>query len=129
MNVAFALEKPLVLDAVCLDEVAPISRWGRGFVVYVKRLSFNNSQNPMWPPGFAIEDDAPELEPHRGIVLYHKRSKPHERANLIIELPEAEHTISTFAFDRGHCFDPLGAEIIPNLPPTTPARRSTRPRL
>jgi hypothetical protein len=108
ISVAMASGKPVALDAVCLDEVAPISSWGRGFVVYVKRLSFNN-QNPMWHPGFEIEDEAPEDEPHRGIVLYHQKSKPHERADLIIELPETGHTISTF---RGHCFDPPGAEII-----------------
>jgi hypothetical protein len=111
ISAAIASGKPVVLDAVCLDEVAPISSWGRGFVIYVKRLSFNNSQNPMWRHGFAIEADAPENEPHRGIVLYHKKSKPHERADLIIELPQDGHTISSFAFDRGHCFDPLGAEI------------------
>jgi thymidylate kinase len=32
----------VVLEAVCLEEIAPSSQWGRGFVVYVKRLSFNN---------------------------------------------------------------------------------------
>jgi hypothetical protein len=113
ISAAFASGKPVAMDAVCLDEVAPISRWGRGLVVYVKRLSFNNHLNPMWSPGFAIEDDAPENEPHRGIVLYHQKSKPHERADLIIEMPGLGHTISSFSFERGHCFDPVGAEIIP----------------
>jgi hypothetical protein len=112
ISAAFASGKPVALDSVCLDEVAPSSSWGRGFVVYIKRLSFNNQNNPLWHPGFAIEDEAPEDEPHRGIVLYHQRSKPHERADLIIELPEEGHTISNFAFDRGGCSDPLGAEII-----------------
>jgi hypothetical protein len=112
ISAAFASGKPVALDAVCLDEVAPSSSWGRGFVVYIKRLSFNNQDNPLWHHGFAIEHEAPEDEPHRGIVLYHQRSKPHERADLIIELPEEGHTISNFAFDRGGCMDPLGAEII-----------------
>jgi hypothetical protein len=111
ISAAFASGKPVALDAVCLDEVAPISNWGRGFVIYVKRLSFNNP-NPLWHRGFDIEDDVPEDEPRSSIVLYHKRSKPHERADLIIELPEEGHTIASLAFDRGLCFDPLGAEII-----------------
>src|SRR5258707_7050127 len=55
ISAAFASGKPVALDAVCLDEVAPISSWGRGFVIYLKRLSFNN-QNPMWHHGFEIED-------------------------------------------------------------------------
>jgi hypothetical protein len=83
-----------------------------GVFVYVKRLSFNN-QDPMWHHGFDIEGEAPKREPHRSIVLYHQKSKPHERANLIIELPDIGHKILTFTFDRGHCFDPLGAEIVP----------------
>src|SRR5688500_1375530 len=29
----------VVLDAVCLEEIAPSEKWGRGFLVYVKRLS------------------------------------------------------------------------------------------
>jgi hypothetical protein len=113
ITAAVASGKPVILDAVCLDEVMPSSRWGRGFVVYVKRLSFNN-QNPMWHHGFEIEDEVPEDEPHRGIVLYHQKSKPHERADLIIELPDMGHEIWNFKFDRGHCFDPLGAEIVPH---------------
>lgn len=108
---AFASGKAVALDAVCLDEVAPSSTWGRGFVIYVKRLSFNN-QDPIWHHGFQIEGEPPEDEPHRGIILYHKKSKPHERADLIIELPDIGHKISSFAFDRAHCFDPLGAEIV-----------------
>jgi hypothetical protein len=95
ITAAVALGKPVALDAVCLDEVLPSSRWGRGFVVYVKRLSFNN-QDPMWHHGFEIEGEAPKDEPHRGIVLYHQKSKPHERADLIIELPDIGHEIYNF---------------------------------
>ena len=70
----------MALDAVCLDEIAPSSKWGRGFVVYVKRLSFNN-QHPIWHPGLHLEGEAPEREAHRSIFLYHQKSKPHERAD------------------------------------------------
>lgn len=34
IRAALASGKPVALDAVCLDEVAPSSSWGRGFVVY-----------------------------------------------------------------------------------------------
>jgi hypothetical protein len=111
---ALAMGGPTILDAVCLDEVAPSVRWGRGFVVYVKRLSFNN-QNPIWHEGFHIEDEQelPSIEPYRGILLYHRKYKPHDRADLIIELPNIGYTISNFTFDRTNCFDPAGADIIP----------------
>src|ERR1700686_3219905 len=67
--------KPVILDAVCLEEVAPRSRWGRGFVVYIKCLSFNN-QDPIWHEGFRLEDEeTPKDEPHRGVFLYHRQSK------------------------------------------------------
>jgi hypothetical protein len=39
-------------------------------------------------------------------------TKGQSRTDLTIELPEEGHTISNFAFDRGGCMDPLGAEII-----------------
>ena len=110
---ALAMGGPTILDAVCLDEVVPSVRWGRGFAVYVKRLSFNNP-TPIWHEGFHLEDKS-ELssdEPHRGILLYHRNFKPHEHADLIIELPDIGHTISNFAFDRTYCFDPAGADII-----------------
>ena len=41
---AFASGRVVVLDADCLEEVAPSTKWGRGFVVYIKRLSFNNQR-------------------------------------------------------------------------------------
>ncbi|WP_441254300.1 hypothetical protein [Bradyrhizobium sp. 613_E4_N2_2] len=112
INTALASGKPVALDAVCLDDVAPMTTWGRGLVTYVRRLSFNNQYHPLWHNGFAIEDEPPKDEPHRGIVLYHKKAKPHERADLIIELPEEGHTISNFAFNRDHLSDPPGAEVI-----------------
>jgi hypothetical protein len=104
---------PVVLDAVCLDVIAPSARWGHGFVLYVKRLSFN-STDPIWHMGFDLDDEdaTPTEEPHRGILEYHRLFKPHARANLIIELPEEGHTIYNFAFDRGRCFDPADAKVL-----------------
>jgi hypothetical protein len=101
----------VILDAVCLEEVAPSERWGRGFVVYVKRLSFS-TQVPIWHEGLSLEDEAPTREVHRSIHLYHNRAKPHETADLIIELPTVDYAMTPGKFDRNMCFDPPEGELI-----------------
>jgi len=101
----------VILDAVCLDEVAPTNKWGRGFVVYVKRLSFNNP-DPIWHEGLNLEAETPSDEVRRSIHLYHKRVKPHETADLVIELPEKCHSMTQGKFSRDLCFDPVGSEVI-----------------
>lgn len=112
ISAAIGTGTPVILDAVCLDEIAPRSRWGLGFAVYVKRLSFNNP-DPIWHYGFDLDDCENDLEePHRGILEYHRRSRPHDSADLIVELPAVGHTIRDFSFDRSHCFDPPGAEVL-----------------
>lgn len=102
---AVATGRIVILDAVCLDEVAPIDRWGRGYIVYVKRLSFNN-QDPMWHRGYELEGEAPTDEIHRSVYLYHSRVRPHETADLIVEMPEEGHKITHSKFSREYCFDP-----------------------
>jgi hypothetical protein len=76
-----------VLDAVCLREIASVERWGRGFNVYVKKLDFGGSNRPIWHDGLNLEDDPPPHEPHRSVHLYHLNIRPHETADLIIEVP------------------------------------------
>jgi hypothetical protein len=100
----------VILDAVCLEEVAPTEKWGRGYVVYVKRLF--NSWDPSWHEGFSLEDEPPIDEVHRSIHLYHTRVKPHEASDLIVELPNDQHTMTRGKFSRDRCFDPPGAKII-----------------
>jgi hypothetical protein len=56
---AIATGRVVIVDAVCLEEVAPSQRWGRGFVVYVKRLSYS-SNVPMWHPGLHLEKPPPK---------------------------------------------------------------------
>lgn len=102
--------KIVALDAVCLDEIAPSTRWGRGFVVYVKRLSFNN-WNPMWHEGLNLDDEQPDHEIRKSVVEYHRKFKPHLCADLIVELPESGHSISRGEFSREMCFDPKEAEV------------------
>jgi hypothetical protein len=108
---AVASGRVVVLDAICLEEVAPSTKWGRGFVVYIKRLSYNNS-DPIWHDGFHLEDEAPAEEVNRSVHLYHNRVKPHETADLIVELPNEGHSMTKGGFDRNMCFDPPGAEVI-----------------
>ena len=97
---AFASGRVAVLDAVCLEEVAPSTKWGRGFVVYI------------WHEGFHLEEEAPIKEVNRSIHMYHNRVRSHETADLIIELPETGHLMPEGRFDRSMCFDPLGVEVI-----------------
>lgn len=99
----------VALDAVCLDEVAPMSQWGRGFVIYIKRLSFNN-WDPIWHEGLHLEEDLPSHEIRRSLILYHQKALPHLSADLIVELPDSGHSMSPGKFSRDWCFDPPGAE-------------------
>lgn len=101
----------VILDAVCLEEVAPSKKWGRGFVVYVKRLSFNNA-DPVWHEGLNLEDDPPVGEVHRSIRLYHNEIRPHEAPDLIVELPEDGHSMTSGKFSRDRCFDPQDSEVV-----------------
>jgi hypothetical protein len=96
-----------ILDAVCLEDVAPVGTWGRGLVVYVKQLSFNNAEHPIWHGGFQLEGDSPAEEPHRSVHAYHLRVRPHEKADLIVEVPEEGHSLPSGSFSREMCFDPL----------------------
>jgi hypothetical protein len=111
IEAAFATGRVVILEAVCLDEIAPRQKWGRGFVVYVKRLSFNN-WDPVWSEGYNLIDEAPTKEIHRSIHDYHNRMRPHETADLIIEMPELLHSITPGAYSRDRCFDPPGSELI-----------------
>lgn len=102
---ALSSNRTVILDAVCLEDVAPYSKWGVGYKVYVKRLSFN-ATNPAWSEGYNLEDDPPEPEPHRSVHHYHLRCRPHETAQIIIEWPENGHELPKGPFSRERCFDP-----------------------
>jgi hypothetical protein len=108
---AIATGRVVIVDAVCLEEVAPSQRWGRGFVVYVKRLSYS-SNVPMWHPGLHLEESPPKMEVHRSIHIYHNEAKPHHTADLIVELPTVDYPMPEGKLDRSFCFDPPGAEVL-----------------
>jgi hypothetical protein len=116
---AIASGAVVILDAVCLESIAPSKRWGRGLMVYVKRLSFNTPNNPRWDEGYKLEygDDVPDREPHRSVHLYHMAALPHENADIIVELPEAGHSLPRKPFNRDHCYDPPGFTSVSSLAP------------
>jgi hypothetical protein len=103
--------KTVILDAVCLAEVAPAERWGRGLSIYVKQLSFNTS-DPVWHEGFNFEDEPPMIEPHRSVHAYHLKYAPHMNADLIVEFPEDGHLLPEVPFSRERCFDPKNSVIV-----------------
>jgi hypothetical protein len=104
-------DNTVILDAVCLEEVAPVQRWGRGLSIYVKRLSFNNV-DPIWHEGINLEEEAPMNEPHRSVHLYHLKYAPHMNADLIVEFPEDGHQLPKAPFSRERCFDPSNSVIM-----------------
>jgi hypothetical protein len=101
----------VILDAVCLDEVAPVARWGRGLRIYVKQLSFN-SADPIWHVGINLEDEAPTDEPHRSVHLYHLKALPHMTADVIVEYPGEGHRLPNMPFSRERCFDPDNSVVV-----------------
>ena len=103
--------KTVILDAVCLEEVAPAERWGRGLRIYVKQLSFN-SVDPIWHVGINLEDDPPTDEPHRSVHLYHMNCLPHMNADLIVEYPEEFHRLPDVRYSRERCFDPSNSVTV-----------------
>jgi hypothetical protein len=88
-HLASVLQKPTwtILDAVCLDELAPEATFGRGFVIYVKRVSVIGADLHLWH-GFDEEGGLPERQLLRSIHCYHMRCRPHERADVLLVHPE-----------------------------------------
>jgi hypothetical protein len=103
--------KVVILEAVCLEEVAPFQRWGSGLNVYVKVLSFN-SVDPTWHVGFKLEDPPPLNEPDRSVHSYHLKYQPHMKADLIVEFPQDGHRLTEVPFSRERCFDPCNSIIV-----------------
>jgi len=108
---AIKTDNTVILDAVCLEEVAPVQRWGRGLRIYVKRLSFNNV-DPSWHAGFNLEDETPINELDRSVHLYHLKYQPHMHADLIVEFPEDFHQLPNVRFSRERCFDPPNSIVV-----------------
>jgi hypothetical protein len=99
-RLASLLQKPTwtILEAVCLGEVAPEDAFGRGFVVYVKRVAVLGPDVHLWH-GFDEGAAMPEDPLFRSIYCYHMRFRPHERADILLVLPEELHSFG----DREPC--------------------------
>src|ERR1700730_2621273 len=123
---ALSTHSTWILEAICLDDIAPIERWGRGLVVYIKRLSFNN-RDPLWHDGFRLEEAPPKDEPHRSVQFYHMRIRPHENADLIIELPQEGHALRAESFSRDFCFDPPNSTVAERAAVENSRRSSSTP--
>jgi hypothetical protein len=91
LRASLSTSQIVVADAVCLGELAPEAEFGRGYKIYLKRLSFN-VPGGIWH-GFDPYDATPEWEIARSVYLYHAHYRPHETADVIIELPESGHTL------------------------------------
>jgi Mrp family chromosome partitioning ATPase len=80
-----------ILDAVCLGEVAPEATFGRGFVIYVKRVAVLGADLHLWH-GFDEGAALPENLLFRSIHCYHMRFRPHEKADILLVHPEELHS-------------------------------------
>jgi hypothetical protein len=92
-HLASLLRKPTwtILEAVCLDEVAPEAAFGRGFVIYVKRVAVVGPDVHPWY-GFEEGGAIPERPLFRSIHSYHTRFRPHETADILLVHPEELHS-------------------------------------
>ncbi len=90
---ALASKRWVVTDSVRLGEIAPEQQFGRGYRVYIKRLRILLGDRG-WPYGFDIDDEEhspPGENPlERSIRLYHREYRPHEAADLIVNVPDEE---------------------------------------
>jgi hypothetical protein len=82
-----------ILEAVCLGEVAPEATFGRGFVIYVKRVAVVGPDVHPWH-GFYEDAALPESPLFRSIHCYHMQFRPHENADILLVHPEELHSFS-----------------------------------
>jgi hypothetical protein len=79
----------VIFEGVCLEELLPSSQFGRGFCVYIKRVSLPAPGLPLWHDGFNLEAIEPAHDwLHEDIIRYHRECQPHECADLILAVPE-----------------------------------------
>jgi hypothetical protein len=77
----------VILEGICLDEVAPEAVLGRGVRIYVKRVSVLGPELLMWHD-FDEGGRIPQREAYRSVHEYHLDKRPHERADLVIARPD-----------------------------------------
>jgi hypothetical protein len=79
-----------IIEAVCLGEVAPEIQFGRGFMIYVKRVAVLGQDLYQWH-GFDEDGPVDDRPLFCSIHNYHAQFRPHEKADVLIVLPEEGH--------------------------------------
>jgi hypothetical protein len=94
-RLASLLQKPTwtILEAVCLGEVVPEAAFGRGFVIYVKRVAVVGPDVHPWH-GFDEGAALPKSPLFQSIHCYHVQFRPHEKAGILLVHPEELHSFS-----------------------------------
>jgi hypothetical protein len=83
-----------IIEAVCLAKLAPEEQFGRGFMIYLKRVSVLGPELYQW---HGFDEDAPVVNSSLlsfSIHDYHKQFRPHEKADVLILLPEKGHSFT-----------------------------------
>lgn len=80
-----------IIEAVCLGELAPEEQFGRGFMIYLQRLAVLGPESHVWH-GFDEHGPIDNRSLSRSIHDYHRQFRPHEKADVLILLPEELHS-------------------------------------
>ena len=83
----------VVIETVCLDEIAPEQSIGRGYRVYIKRRLVQQSgcTTLAW---VRRSHSCPDQRAGTLAASLPRSFPPHEKADLVIEVPEPGHTLS-----------------------------------
>jgi hypothetical protein len=78
----------VIFEGVCLEELLPSQEFGRGFVVYLQRVSVPVPQTPLWHDIYDLDREAPDDPLHASIIQYHREHRPHDHCDLALAIPE-----------------------------------------
>ena len=83
------LKRPAIFEGVCLEELLPRASFGRGFIVYLKRVSLVAGGSPVWQDEKELNARERAANPiDEEVRRYHRTYRPHERADLCLAVPE-----------------------------------------
>lgn len=78
----------VIFDGVCLEQVLPSDDFGKGYRVYLKRVSLPVPEAPLWHDIYDLEREEAEDPLHASIIQYHRDYAPHEHSDLSFAIPE-----------------------------------------
>ena len=87
---ALANECWVVAEGVLLADALPETQRLSGFKVYIRRLTHYPTSGWVWPYAYDVDDlgFTPTGKLDQWVLTYHRAHRPHERADLMIDLPE-----------------------------------------